>query len=92
MESEEIYTLFLIIASNEYRSEAIPVYGRDEDHACEVASKWLDARRRALPNVTTLACPGGFTFDPRTAYPQVGVITFAGQHTRGIAEKMRVRM
>lgn len=89
---EEVYTLFIIMASNEYRSECIAVYGRDEEHACEKARDWLAVRKRALPHVTALSCPGGFVFDPRTAFPQVGVITFAGQYIREIAEKMRVKM
>lgn len=89
---EEIHSLFLIIASSEYRSEAIPVYGRDEEHACARAGDWLAVRRRALlTNITVIPCSGGFLFDPRVAYPQVGTIAFAGQFTREIAERMRVR-
>ena len=83
---EEVHTLFIIMASNEYRSECIAVYGRDEEHACEKAHDWLAVRRRALPHVNTLACPGGFVFDPRAVQPSSGVLSFAGQYTRELAE------
>lgn len=89
---EEVYTLFVIITSNEYRSECIAVYGRDEEHACEVAGDWLAVRMRALPRVSVLACPGGFVFDPRAVQPSSGVLSYAGQYTKELAEGMgRVR-
>lgn len=94
---EEVYTLFIIIASSDIcseaiRCEAIAVYGRDAEHAREVAGDWLRNRRSGLPIVTALACPGGFSLDPRVVYPHAGVVAFAGQFTRELAEQMgRVR-
>jgi hypothetical protein len=87
-EEGELYTLYVLSASNGLRTQTLALYARDELHARIKAKTWIKEHMVRLPTLTVVAYPDGYVFDGTVQRPRSSILAYPGTLPASLAEEL----